>query len=124
VEEIEFESKFAELELLVKRNIVIYRSSGKERMAIAAWSITENIDILGRMEIFDSAIAGWVSRIRKHSQRSSLESEIYQMVKINPFLDDDFTNWFLEYRQDYPKTTLQIIILEFMRQELIDFLNK
>ena len=45
------------------------------------------------------------------------------MLRIDPFHDEVFLKWFSQERHEYPKMTRCLLILNFVRRELIDMIT-
>ena len=109
------------LENILDYKTEIYRSAGNERKAIAWWAHEEGVDILGQIDILGSSMYGWVSRLlMKNPQKPILASEVPEMENIDLFRKEVFLNWFVHHRKKYPKMIRCVIMLEFVREELLD----
>lgn len=101
---------------ILDQNIQVFRSAGEERKEISLWEYDRSIDILGRIDIIDSAVYGAISRSVKSGFKNIQTSEILELENLDPFFDEVFLNWFINYRHKYPKIILSIITTEYSRR--------
>ena len=106
---------------ILEYEIQIFRSAGSERKEIELWAHNEGVDILGQIDILGSSMYRWVSRLSKANPERPIEAfEVPQMENIDPFRKEVFLNWFIHHRKKYPKMIRCVIMLEFVREELLD----
>ena len=110
---------------VAEKHIKIYRSSGSERKKIVLWEEKESAaDILALLLIGESTIYGLTQSLCKKELSNHINKKQFEYLEnISPFKNVTFMCWFSEFKDNYPKTVQRVILLEYIRLELIDLLS-
>lgn len=106
---------------LSRRETQIYRSAGKERVALNNWDRDKDGSVFTDLILTGAAIAGWASKLLVSIDLIS-EEEIKCMYS-DFFQNKLFVEWFLNERHKFPKLTHCFMILEDSRRELIKIIE-
>jgi hypothetical protein len=101
----------------------LYRSMKIERQALAEWEESQDISILGVLELFSSDIQGYVEQMSRNVVRSNPVATLHHLRQLNVLEIDYFAPWYFSNLTRYPQIRQYIEQLDHLRLLLIEQLN-
>jgi hypothetical protein len=101
----------------------LYRSMKIERQALAEWEESQDISILGVLELFSGDIQGYVEQMNGSAVRSNSIATLRHLRQLNVFEIDYFASWYFSNLTRYPQIRQYIEQLDHLRLLLIEQLS-
>jgi hypothetical protein len=102
----------------------LYRSMKTERQTLAEWEESQDISILGILELFSGDIQGYVEQINGSAVRSNPVATLRHLRQLNVFEIDYFAAWYFSNLPRYPQIRQYIEQLDHLRLLLIEQLSE
>jgi hypothetical protein len=93
----------------------LYRSMKAERRSLAEWEETQDISILGILELFSGDVQGYVEQINISASRSNAVAILQHLRQLNVLEIDYFADWYFANLTRYPQIRQYIELLDHLR---------
>jgi hypothetical protein len=93
----------------------LYRSMKTERRSLAEWEETQDISILGILELFSGDIQGYVEQINASAAPSNAVPILHHLRQLNVLEIDYFADWYFANLTRYPQIRQYIEHLDHLR---------
>jgi hypothetical protein len=105
----------AHIHLLSTQLDDLYRSMKAERRSLAEWEETQDISILGILELFSGDVQGYVEQINLSASRSNTVAILQHLRQLNVLEIDYFADWYFANLTRYPQIRQYIELLDHLR---------
>jgi hypothetical protein len=93
----------------------LYRSMKTERRSLAEWEETQDISILGILELFSGDIQGYVEQVNASVVSSNAVPILRHLRQLNVLEIDYFADWYFTNLKGYPQIRQYIEQLDHLR---------
>ncbi len=112
------------IEQVLNQLLSVYQKTKKERHKIALWEESQELSILGVIEIFTTDIRGYAFQVIANDSFENNQEIIDNLRKLKIFEIPYFTQWYFSTESDYPHIKRYVETLNYLRLLIIEYISE